>query len=219
MNEEKFIVKKPEESDFEAIFQFHRKEFRPRECLNIVSGLNREDFEADTTVNRERKSFFRRWLLDGVSLIALDKEDGTLAGIAINCITKKNGADWGYTQISGPLKAVLKFLGKLEEGHDIFSELETDQGLELIFLCVKEKYSKQGIARKLTEQTLEIAKELQLKFVQSIPSSPATIHLFESLGFITRSEMRCIDFRMEDGSPGFPYAEPNDRSRYVVKIF
>lgn len=217
MSDDKFIVKKPEESDFESISELMSQDFRLHEVLSTVSGFNKENPEFR---KQESRSRLRHQLLDGVSLIAVDKEDGTLAGAAINVIVKKCEVSdhSSRADITVALKAIIKFIEKLEEGHNMFSELNTDSGLELIFLCVKEKYSRQGIGRKLTEETLEMAQRLELKFIQSIATSPKTQHIFESLGFETRGEMKCVDFYMEDGSPGFPFAESSDNSRYMVKI-
>lgn len=229
MNDEKFITRQPKESEFKSILEFIDKDFLPRERLSIACGLRRNQDSSkvdDHSIQQEHDDEpyeddrFIPWLLDGVSLIAVDKEDGTLAGVAVNFVVRKDHHEVaGNDKVPERLKALLQFIEKLEEGHNLFNELNTDKGLDLRFLGVKEKYSRQGIARKLTEESLEIAKKQKLKFVQSIPTSPATLHLFESLGFKTRSEKRCIDSHTEDGKPSFPYADPEDIARYVVKIF
>lgn len=223
MNAENFIVRKAEESDYQDILKFIDEDFMHRERLAIVSGLvsqstlgNNKDENAHEPDER-----FISWLSDKVSLIAVDKKDQTLAGIAVNFIAKREDHDQEKTssvKIPLALSAVLKFIEKLEDGHNMFVELDTDQGMDLRFLGVKEKYSGKGIARKLTVASIEIAKSLNLKFIQSIPTSKATLHLFEDLGFETRSEMKCQDFYLNDGSTGFPYATPSDVSRFVVKI-
>ena len=212
---ENVIIRKAEESDYQAILEFIYEDFLPRELLSIVSG------NVSNINQSARDDRFMHWLLDGVSLIAVDTEDQTLAGIAVNFVTKKEdheGGNCNSSQIPRPLSAVLKFIEKLEEGHNIFEELNTTRGMDLRFLGVKEKYSGKGIASKLTEHTLELAKDCGLKFVQSIPTSPATLHLFEKLGFETRSELKCQEFYMDDGLPAFPHASSSDKSRYVVKI-
>lgn len=212
--ENSIIIRKAEKRDYEEILEFIYEDFLPRELLSIVSG------NVNYINQSVRDDRFMHWLLDGVSLVAVDVEDQTLAGIAVNFIVKKEDHEGNhlFTQVSRPLSAVLKFIEKLEEGQNIFEELNVTKGMDLRFLGVKEKYSGKGIATKLTKQTLELAKDCNLKFVQSIPTSPATLHLFEKLGFETRSELKCQEFYMDDGLPAFPHASSTDRSRYVVKI-
>ena len=85
------------------------------------------------------------------------------------------------------------------------------------YLGVKEEFGRRGIARKLTEETIQLSRQRNVDFVQSFPTSPGTLHLFEQFGFETLSEMKLVDHFL-DGQPGFPFAEsPDDFARYVVK--
>lgn len=223
MSETQYYIRKPEKCDYGRILEFIEQDFLPRECLSVVSGRYDTSITgAQDTNSSKSDDRFLSWLEDGVSLIALDKKDETLAGIAVNFVAKKSDheieEDEDVVKMPRYLSNILKFIKELEEGHSPFEELGVEQGMDLRFLGVKEKYAGQGIARKLTEATIELAKELKLPFVQSIPTSPATIHLFESLGFKTKSEIKCKGYLSNDGSPCFPLAGETDRSRFVVKV-
>ena len=86
------------------------------------------------------------------------------------------------------------------------------------YLGVKEEFGRRGIARRLTEETIRLSRQRNADFVQSFPTSPGTLHLFEQLGFETLSEMKLVDHFL-DGQPGFPFAQSaDDFARYVAKI-
>lgn len=88
--------------------------------------------------------------------------------------------------------------------------------MELVFLCVHPDYCGRGLARILTERTIAVAREQGMPFLKSNPACPATVHLYESLGFDTISQSTLVDFQL-DGKPGFPNAKPDDKVRLSVK--
>ena len=45
-----------------------------------------------------------------------------------------------------------------------------------------------------------------------------TCHLFESLGFETKKEMKLVDYKI-DGESVFPHAKPDDITRFCIKTF
>ena len=104
--ENSIIIRKAEKRDYEEILEFIYEDFLPRELLSIVSG------NVNYINQSVRDDRFMHWLLDGVSLVAVDAEDQTLAGIAVNFIVKKEDHEGNNlsTQISRPLSAVLKFI-------------------------------------------------------------------------------------------------------------
>lgn len=210
-----FAIQIPKEVDYPAIHDFIFDDFFPRERLNVASGLSKERTKDDSR-SRER---FENWLRDGVSLIALDSKTQQLAGICINYRAKKEDNDQVHFKYpSRSMEALMTFVEKLEKNFDVFGSSKVDQGLDLCFLCVKEEFTGQGLGRKLIQKTIELAQSLKLGFIQSIPTAPATIHLFEDLSFETKAEMKLKEYFLSDELPGFPFALENDFARYVVKF-
>ena len=217
---DRLTVRKPEKHEFEDVIEFVIKDFIRRELLSTFVASEMDNIGIEE--NKQHPSYHRylTWLMDDVSLIAIDEETNTIAGISLNCIARREESqeDETLSQVPTYILPVLKFIDKLEEGYNVFDELDTDQGMDLRFLGVKESYSNQGIARRLSEETIKLARQSGMKFVHSIPTNPITIHLFEVLGFETKSELKCVDFFMDDGEPAFPRAKSTDICRYVVKI-
>ena len=190
----------------QQVIDFIYSDFYPRERLQYVAGLT-----ASTYFNLVDEIV--GYLNQGVSLVAVDTCTDQLVGIAVNCILTEMDAYDHPTTIPGQ-RAILTYLQRLQCGHNLFDRFR--KGLEIYYLGVGQQFCLRGWARKLSEQTIEIARQHGADFVQSFPTSPGTLHLFDSLGFDTLAEMKLID-HIVDGAPGFPLALPSDFARYVVK--
>jgi len=206
-----FIIKTPDEELHGAVIELLKEDFRLRERMNVCRGASPD---AETP---DGGQYYNTWLQQGVSLVAIDPKDGHIIGAAVNQIVDKSSHGFEVSPTM-PLRQRFFFtvIGELEGGIDVFEELQTDKGMELTILSVRKEYSGQGLGRKLAEKTIEQARKLELKFIQSVPTAPQTIHLFEALGFETRKERKFGDMSFE-GSPAFPLATAADRARYVVK--
>jgi len=208
-----WVITTVKEDRYDEFINFIYKDFFPRESLIKTSGL---DIKLDPKFHKQMET----WLRDDISLIAIDLSTEQIIGICYNYITEKHSsspqADESSSNETQIPDNIVSFLNYLQEGYNIYKELGVERGMELHYLGVKEGYGGCGIARKLTEKTIELARTKRLEFIQSTPSTGATRHLFESLGFETISEKKAIDYFI-DGQPVFPYASDKDISRFVVK--
>jgi len=202
------IIKTPDEELYEAVQDLLHKDFRKRERMNVSSG-SPADAENAT-------SPYRDWLEEGFSLVAIDSQKDIVVGAAVNYTVSRS--DQHEITSSMPIRKrfFLTIMEELKQGFDIFEELDTDKGMELCLLSVKEDYSGMGIGRRLTEETIQLARNREMKFIQSVPTAAATRHIFQALGFETRREKKFQEFSFE-GLPAFPLANPDDIARYVVK--
>jgi len=207
----RFIIKRPDEEHYETVIDLILQDFRVRERMFVCSGATPED-------PREGHELYRDWIQQEVSLIAVDTEDGHIVGAAVNMIVRKENNTFEISpEMSVRQRFFYTMIGQIESGVDFFEELQVDKGIELTLLSVKKDFAGRGLGKKLTEETIQLAKTLGYKFVQSVPTAPETIHIFESAGFETRNERKFSDFSEFEGSPAFPLATPTDRARFVIK--
>ncbi|XP_046650337.1 uncharacterized protein LOC124341323 isoform X1 [Daphnia pulicaria] len=205
------IVEPLTETRHQEFIDFIYREFFPREPLALASGL------AGKT-NPKTIETFVQWMGQGVSLVAIDPESDRIVAGALNCFVNKaqDLFDVDYSCMEEEDRCIWKFLDQLEIGYDIFEQLKVDRGMELVFLCVQATHTGQGLARRLTEETIAVAHRIGMPFIKTNPSTPVTCHLFESLGFETISEMKLVDFLL-DNKPAFSHAQPDDITRLCVK--
>jgi len=131
-------------------------------------------------------------------------------GIALNCLLEKsNETLMDFSCLATEDRVIWSFLEHLEEDYNAFEKLGVERGMELVFLCVSEEFLGLGLARLLTEETIALARRNKFPFIKSNPTTPATHHIFESVGFQKICQMSLKDFNL-DGKPGFPYAEQDD---------
>jgi len=184
-------------------------DFFPRESVSIASGFV-ENLTAGSL------TFFEQFLAEGISLAVIDRRTDRIVAVALNHSVDRSRSH-SHDDLPPKLKMMLTFLSHLEEGYDVFEQCRAQRGIELFCLCVQEGYGGRGIARKLTEETIALArKQPGVAFIQCNPTAPATGHLFRSLAFETVSEMRLVDYFI-DGRPAFPYALPHHITRFDVK--
>ena len=97
-----------------------------------------------------------------------------------------------------------------------WENLESSEGLELCFLCVRAEYCGCGLAGRLAEETIRLAVDRGLGFVKSNPTTEATFRVFRKLGFQLIRQMKLADY--SDGTEAaFPHAQPDDCVGMVVK--
>ena len=213
---EKFTITIAEESQFKAIGYFLYEDYLQRERCCVTSGLSVELLETGLQLNDESENEIIKALQENLTLVAVDNENqGAIAGVAIN-VTEKDESDLDLTKFPKNRQAIMKFVKNLKEGHDITKEYN-GQGLYLWMLGVRQIHCGKGLARRLIEKSIELAQQHSMAFIDSVATSPETIHLFEAMCFETKSEMKFQDFFMDECTPGFPHATASDKARFTVK--
>lgn len=199
------------ENRHQEFIQFIYREFFPREPLALASGL------AGKT-NPKTIETFIEWMKQGVSLVVIDSQSNQIVAGALTCFLNKSEVlfDNDYSCMEEEDSSIWRFLDYLETGYDVFQQFQVDRGMELVFLCVHQAYTGQGLARRLTEETIATARRLEIPFIKSNPSTPVTCHLFESLGFETINEMKLVDYQVE-GKSVFRNAKSDDITRLCIK--
>ena len=211
---ENFTISIPDESQFKAIGYFLYEDYLQRERCCVTSGFSAGLLKMGLQLSEESSTEIITALQEGLTLVAVE-DNGAIAGVAIN-VKAKEEADTDLTKFSKSRQAIMKFVNILKEGHDIITECN-GQGLYLWMLGVKQIHCGKGLARRLIDKSIELAQQHSMTFIDSVATSPETVHLFEAMSFETKSEMKFQDFLMDDGTPGFPYATASDKARFTVK--
>lgn len=213
---ENFTISIPNETHYEAIGNFLFQDYLQRERCCVTSGLSAEMAEKGLDMKSNVSREIISALQEGLTLIAVEnKDEEEIAGVAIN-VKAKDDTDSDISKFPRSRQAIVKFVEQLKEGHDITNEC-SGEGLYLWMLGVRQTHCGKGLARRLTQKTIELAQQKNMSFVSSIASSDETVHLFEAMGFETKSEMKFQDFTV-DNIPGFPHATSSDKARFTVKI-
>ncbi|KAJ3657149.1 hypothetical protein Zmor_016174 [Zophobas morio] len=156
---------------------------------------------------------------DGVTLIAVDKRSNKIVGVAFNKIQVRD--DPVFENLAKrwkrPLsKAIVEFMAYIDNLYNLFEHCQIECLFELMFLATLTDYRGQGIGRKLTEVSVEIARDLanginvkksvdgsQLalepapKIISSIFTSIATQKIGRQLGFqvVVELDYEGLDFQ------------------------
>lgn len=164
--ESSLVVQPVPQERYDEFMSFIYSDFFPREPLALASGLA-------SKTNDGTIASFKQWLHDGLSLMVVDPDsDKIVAGTLSSLFSKQEPLFDDYSCMADEDRCIWQFLDHLKEGYDVFEELGVDQGMELVFVCVAESHVGRGLARRLTEETIQIAKSRGLPFIKSYPASP-----------------------------------------------
>ncbi|KAJ8970289.1 hypothetical protein NQ317_019685 [Molorchus minor] len=102
---------------------------------------------------------------DGVSIVAIESDTEKVVGVAFNKLQVKNtSGDKSFFEKHAELcthpssQRLITFMVEADATCDLFEYCHVDCILELTFLATHPEYRRRGIARKLTEITLELAR-------------------------------------------------------------
>ena len=210
-----YVISSFEESQFNAVKDFVVQDYVQRERCCVTSGLAQEIEDYHDLVNMD----LHQMLDQGHSFVALNKSDQSVAGIAISTHTEvEYKAKEHIPQCPKPFQAISMYCDALKDKLEI--KLSLANGLYFKMLGVGRAHGGKGLGRRLTEKIVESAQQKGFSYVEGIPTAPETRHLFESLGFETKSEIKFRDFFIDDnGTSGFPHATSQDFGRFTVKTF
>lgn len=155
-------------------------------------------------------------LNERVSLMAIDSSNDRVIGVAVNSILNQVKS-FDHPSPNIGVKAYRSCLKKLQVDSNVVEKRKEKQGLDLVYLGVKEGFEGSGLARNLAEQSIQLARQKQLDFIQSITYCPETLNLFKSLKFETLKKYKLMDHWI-DGVKAFPNAGPDDFVYFELKM-
>lgn len=104
---------------------------------------------------------------DGLSLVAVDKNNGKVAAVAFNKIQVRNcpGDDTYFENYlknckEDSSKALVQFMIDSDAACDLFEYCNADCLVEIMFLATLPEYRRMGLGLQLMEITIKLAKEL-----------------------------------------------------------
>ncbi|XP_066260495.1 uncharacterized protein [Euwallacea similis] len=101
---------------------------------------------------------------DGISIAAIDKETGKVVGASFNKLEESKPPEFYSKYIKSckhsAAKNVAKWMVDMGKVLDIFEYCKVQSGVEIMFVGILPEYRKRGIAKKLFEVSIDVAKSL-----------------------------------------------------------
>ncbi|KAJ3657148.1 hypothetical protein Zmor_016173 [Zophobas morio] len=132
--------------------------FYPQGNICLVLGVSK-----DPEAIGELRDLTNAAAKDGISVIAIDKNTNKVVGTAFNKIQVKNDPvfeNFARSWKNPRSKAFVEIMATVDSLCNLFDYCQTDCLLELMFLTTATDYRGKGIAKKLSEITLEIGTSL-----------------------------------------------------------
>lgn len=154
------------EDRYEECLDFLYEHFFPHEHLAIGTGL-------DKRPNYAARPLYLSFLREGLSVAVVDESSGRIVAAAVNFAVRQHQPYVDYRTMPSENAVIWSFLETFEKDYDIFSEMQASQGVELCFLSVHPQFGGRGFAQRVTEGTIQVARQSGFGFIQSNPSAEA----------------------------------------------
>ncbi|XP_069669192.1 arylalkylamine N-acetyltransferase-like 2 [Periplaneta americana] len=193
------------EDDKERIVEFLRKGFYSNSPLIVASGGSPNP-PTDKIPSLE-------YLSQGLSLLAVSKEDGRILGVAINhCTTPEDNApEESFTKSlsNDPYAKVRRFVRLLKDNANIWKLTGADRGFYINILSVDPSARVRGIGKALSEQAREMARSMGYPLIWRIGINPYSIRISRNMGMDAIYTMPFSEYKDEEGKPIFNVPQPH----------
>uniref|UniRef100_A0A8D8FXE4 aralkylamine N-acetyltransferase n=3 Tax=Culex pipiens TaxID=7175 RepID=A0A8D8FXE4_CULPI len=202
---------------YDDVIEHLRRTFFADEPLNKATNLTRPGLGHPLL---EKHSFST--LRDSVSVMAITS-DGEIAGVALNGILYghcdiKHSMDKLNDVTDENFKKIFKLLYEENLKINLFKQFEVDKIFEIRILSVDSKFRGQGLAKKLMNESENIAIENGFQVMKTDATGAFSQRVSQNLGFVTEREIKYIDYLDDQGKPIFIVDPPHDKLKIMYKL-
>lgn len=116
-------------------------------------------------------------------------------------------------------KKILKLMDHIETKYHLFNEYpDFDRAMDGKILSVNEQYRGMGIAKELTNRTIEYMHEHKIPLYHILCTSQYSAQVCERLGFTETYRLPYVDYVVDGENPLLPAAPHVAAKIYVKKI-
>jgi len=200
----------PEHSD--QVLRLLEESFSPREPLTSSIGIKWSSGFG---------SKIKDCVAEGYSFVALDPS-GRVVGCRISTIRKIERnldpePDFIAMREDNEKSKLLKSIFQSLMAGWTKELLDCQVVLDFVLMCVEEKYGGKGIAAKLVNRSLELAKELGVDYVYAIATNWKSQRVFDKLNFTTMRTKNYDEFVDENGQPRLEMNDGSTCVKWMVK--
>nr|CAH7738114.1 unnamed protein product [Callosobruchus chinensis] len=202
-------------SKFDDVIDHLRENF-PDEPLNASVGLS---IKGQPCPLLEKYDIMT--LQEGMSVMAVDKETGMIAGVALNGTCNKGDVEKSQENMktvdSVPFHRIFGLLNNVNKEVDLFSKYNVDRIFDLRILSVDARFRGRGVAKELFSRSEILAEEYGFKLMKVDATSLFTQKVCESFGLKVVKSVRYGDFKDDDGKKIYDTQPPHDYYKLMVK--
>ncbi|XP_063932539.1 uncharacterized protein LOC135144393 [Zophobas morio] len=203
-------------SKFEDVIHHLRHNF-PDEPLNASVGLCVHGKPCELLEHHDLMT-----MQDGLSVMALDKATGEIAGVALNGIARKGDVEKALEDMKTidniKYQRIFGLLNNVNKTADLYSKYNVDKIFELRILSVDSRFRGKGLAKELFRRSEMVAKEHGFKLIKVDATSLFTQRVAECLDFIVEKSVKYGDYKDENGQKMYDTKSPHDYYKVMIKL-
>ncbi|XP_066245464.1 arylalkylamine N-acetyltransferase 1-like [Euwallacea similis] len=200
---------------FDAVIDHLRINF-PDEPLNASVGLCLHGIPCPLLEHHDLKT-----MEDGFSIMAIDKENEKIAGVALNGASKKGETEKSIEEMKDidnlQYRRIFGLLNEVNLELDLFSKYNVDKIFEVRILSVDAAYRGKGIAKELFTQSEAVARKNGFKLMKTDATSLFTQKVAESQEFWVEKSVNYHDYKDEQGRKIYDTRPPHFHYKVMAK--
>ncbi|CAG9762802.1 unnamed protein product [Ceutorhynchus assimilis] len=201
---------------FDSVIDHLRVNF-PDEPLNASVGLCLHGTPCPLLEHHDMKT-----MEDGYSLMAIDKENDKIAGVALNGVSHKGDTEKAVEEMKDidnlQYRRIFGLLNEANLELDLFTKYNVDKIFEVRILSVDSGYRGKGIAKELFVQSEAVARKHGFKVMKTDATSLFTQKVAESQGFWVEKTLNYHDFKDENGQKIYDTRPPHLYYKVMAKL-
>ncbi|CAH0559959.1 unnamed protein product [Brassicogethes aeneus] len=161
-------------------------------------------------------------LYEGYSIMALDTDNGEIAGVVLNGIEKKEDVETALDKFkhveNEKYQKIFKLIYEVNESLDIHSKYNLNTIFKINFICVNPKYRRRGLVKELLNRCELLAIEKGFKLMKLDCTSNFVHKVAELNAFASAKTVRYGDFTDGNGKQIYDFKMPHDSFTVMIKL-
>ncbi|XP_048516176.1 uncharacterized protein LOC105691587 isoform X1 [Athalia rosae] len=185
------------------------------------------DLINDPPALREMRSFWKKLLSQGISVVALQENSDPVAKpviaganiLSVSTLADAGNRDKGTPFRSDALKKLVSIIEELEHEADVLNKFNVDRYLNALGLCVHPSFRGQGLGDEILRTRDAIGLAYQIPVSGTVFTGPASQLVASRVGFQVSIERKYREILDEAGNPVLPRVKCDYIKLMVKKLY
>lgn len=209
-----YVVQLALQQDHYNILKLMQETYYPDEPTCACLGINSNPLLEERT---------RKFLREGLSLVARCKHDNCIVGACINCSIQRWDPDLteklACSAANPNVRSLLLFYAHVSRLGDLWGCYDTSKIFEMAYIFVKHEHRRRGVCTKLVQESIKLGRDCGYPIVKYDATNYRTALVCKNVGMQLFDAIPFCAYLGRNYEPIFRPPHPNDSVKIYIKAF